>query len=69
MKGEPIYSKIDEFTEDFVLVRALEPNKVYVFIVGSVDGTEFTESDPREIETYVSGKFYFFFILFLVLYL
>lgn len=55
LKGEPVYSRVDELTEDFVYVRALMPNQAYEFIVGSVDGELFTESDPREIETYVSG--------------
>lgn len=56
LKGEPRYDTVTEINEDYVSVRGLQPDKVYEFIVGSVDGNYTSESDMKEVETYASGK-------------
>lgn len=55
-KGETIYEKSeDEFDENFIIVRGLEPNQLYEIRVVVVDGEYFTESDAEEVEMY-AGK-------------
>ena len=55
-KGETIYEKSeDEFDENFIILRGLEPNQLYEIRVVVVDGEYFTESDPEEVEMY-AGK-------------
>ena len=56
-KGETIYIKSeDEFDENFIILRGLEPNQLYEICAVVVDGDYFTESDPEEVEMY-AGKF------------
>ena len=55
-KGETIYIKSeDEFDENYIILRGLEPNQLYEIRAVVVDGDYFTESDPEEVEMY-AGK-------------
>ena len=57
-KGETIYIKSeDEFDENFITLRGLEPNQLYEICVVVVDGDYFTASDPEEVEMY-AGKYW-----------
>ncbi len=55
LQGAPVFEQKAEYDEDFILIHALQPNKEYEFVVVSVDGEYSTESDPRLVETYVTG--------------
>ncbi|KAK4016086.1 neuroglian isoform X3 [Daphnia magna] len=57
-KGETIYIKSeDEFDENFIILRGLEPNQLYEICAVVVDGDYFTESDPEEVEMYADGPY------------
>jgi hypothetical protein len=43
-------------TEDFDIIRGLEPGRTYVFRVVSVDGSKNVASDEQEVYTYSPGK-------------
>ena len=47
---DPSYVATDpELYEDFIIIRGLNPNKTYEFIVVSVDGEYMAESEVKEI--------------------
>lgn len=46
----------NELDNDFVIVRGLDPEKTYEFVVVSVDGTFEQDSAPQFIETEAIGK-------------
>lgn len=46
-----------EMQEDFIVVRALEPEAVYEFVAVAVDGEYNTESHTQDVDTYGVGKF------------
>lgn len=43
-----------ELVEDYTKIEGLDPNESYIFTVVSVDEPHYTESDPKEFETYVA---------------
>lgn len=52
-KGETLFAKSDdEFDENFLILRGLEPNQLYEIRAVVVDGDFFTESDVEEVEMY-----------------
>ncbi|KAJ8955459.1 hypothetical protein NQ318_003559 [Aromia moschata] len=52
-KGQSEYLKTEhEKNEDFLVVSGLEPATAYEFIVTSVDGDHYADSDPQEVNTY-----------------
>ncbi len=52
-KGENIYERsIDEFDENFVYLRGLDPNQLYQVRVVAVDGEYSTESAAEEVIMY-----------------
>ncbi|XP_018330369.1 neuroglian [Agrilus planipennis] len=54
-KGEPDWAETDpEYYEDFLMVRALEHDEIYEFILVAADGTYYTESEIQEVDTYGS---------------
>ena len=55
-KGETIFEKSeDEFDENFLFLRGLEPNQLYEIRIVVVDGDFFTESHIEELEMYAGG--------------
>lgn len=56
MKGEPTYRTQTEIDEDYTTIGALEPGETYEFIVVSVDGDFFTESDAQDINMFMTGN-------------
>lgn len=58
IKGETTWSSTgDVLDEDFVIVRALEPDETYEFVVVSVDGKYLTESKVQDVATYSIGMY------------
>lgn len=58
IKGESVWLKTDpEMQDDNVVVRALEADTNYEFVVVAVDGEYLTESAIQEVDTYGIGKF------------
>ncbi|XP_059350954.1 neuroglian-like [Daphnia carinata] len=57
-KGKTIYIKSeDEFDENFLILRDLEPNQLYEIGAVVVDCDYFTENDPEEVEMYADGPY------------
>lgn len=53
IKGESVWLKTDpELQENWLVVRALEPDSTYEFVVVAVDGEYLTESAVQEVSTY-----------------
>lgn len=64
VKGETTWLSTDNILEDdFVLVRGLEPDETYEFIVASVDGQYITESQVQDVPTVGIGMKYKYFVL------
>lgn len=56
IKGESIWTKTDpQLQDDFLVVRALQPDSNYEFVVVAVDGEYLTESAPQEVDTFGIG--------------
>lgn len=47
-----------EFENDFIIIRGLQPSETYEFVVVSVDGEHWTESQIQEIRTIEIGIFF-----------
>lgn len=64
VKGESTWLSTDNILEDdFVLVRGLEPDETYEFIVASVDGQYITESQVQDVPTVGIGMKHKYFVL------
>lgn len=60
IKGESEWLKSDpQLQDDYLIVRALEPDSNYEFVVVAVDGDYLTESAPQEVDTYGIGMYDF----------
>lgn len=58
IKGETTWLKSDDVLEDdYVIVRALQPDENYEFVVASVDGKFLTESKVQDVQTIGIGEF------------
>lgn len=52
IKGETTWLSTDNVLEDdFVIIRGLQPDENYEFIVASVDGEYLTESQVQDVQT------------------
>lgn len=59
VKGEPLFISTEpEMNDDWTVVRALLPDKVYEFKIVAVDGDYATESETQEIDTSGIGTFF-----------
>lgn len=57
VKGESEWLKSDpQMQDDYLIVRALEADSNYEFVVVAVDGDYLTESSAQEVDTYGIGK-------------
>lgn len=57
VKGASEWLKTEpEMQEDYIVVRALEPDSNYEFAAVAVDGDYLTESSIQEVDTYGIGK-------------
>lgn len=64
-KGQTTWiSTPDVLGEDFVIVRPLEPEQTYEFVVVSVDGKYLTESKVQDVATYGIGMLKLYKILY-----
>lgn len=58
VKGETTWLSSDNILEDdYVIIRGLEPDETYEFIVVSVDGTYATDSQVQEVPTVGIGMY------------
>lgn len=57
IKGDTTWLSTDSVLEDdFVVIRGLQPDDVYEFVVISIDGEHLTESQIQEVPTVGIGK-------------
>lgn len=58
IKGETTWLSTDNILEDdYVLIRGLQPDETYEFIVASVDGEYLAESHVQDVPTIGIGEY------------
>lgn len=58
IKGETTWLSTDNILEDdFVIIRGLQPDETYEFVVASVDGEYLAESHVQDVPTIGIGMF------------
>lgn len=56
-KGETTWISSDPVLEDdFVIIRGLDPDENYEFVIASVDGEYLTESQVQDVQTVGIGE-------------